>query len=168
VGEESAKAASSAIDGESWGSGAPGSAIQSCPIIPTELFSLRIRLLDRSAQPRKHVRYKLIVGGLELEGFTDEGGAFEHQVPGGTKSGVLTYDDCSWALQIGPLAPPNEAAGAQSRLRNLGCGSSNAVVGVVDQVTRDALSRFQTLHDLDPSGELDDPTAGKLGERHGS
>src|SRR5439155_952984 len=59
-------------------------------------------------------------------------------------------------------------AGAQPRLSNLGYGAFDALAGVLDQITRLALARFQLRHELPASGDLDPTTAARLKERHGS
>ncbi len=71
-------------------------------------------------------------------------------------------------LQLGNLDPISEVRGVKQRLANLGfdCGNTNN-----DELNEDlegALSAFQSAHDLDVTGEIDQATRDKLKDVHGS
>ncbi len=68
-------------------------------------------------------------------------------------------------LRIGVLDPVESVSGVQQRLRRLGlaCGHETTL----GPGTREVLARFQTLHDLDVTGEPDDVTRRKLVELAG-
>lgn len=127
---------------------------------------LRIRLIDADEQPRAGVDYQLKVGGQLLTGTTKTDGMIVQDVPAGVTEAELTWDDFTRKVQIEVLADAGQPAGAQARLRNLGFGALDAIAGVLDELTRLAVTRFQTRHALEVTGELDDPTAAKLKECH--
>ena len=70
---------------------------------------------------------------------------------------------CACAIGLNPSG----VAGAQIRLKNLGY-YQGAGKGEIDSETRTALSRFQTDHEIEPTGQLDEATKAALVDRHGS
>ncbi len=141
---------------------------QPCAVASTKTFKLKLRYLDTSGKPREGVAYKLVVGAQIFEGATDAAGFFEHELPGGSTIADLTYDhELTFRLHIGKMATPNSPAGAQPRLSNLGFGSGDAVKGMLDLSTRDALLRLQHLAELAETSVCDGPTSAELTYRYG-
>lgn len=135
---------------------------------------LVLRLLTAGGEPRKKARYTLTVEGVESPGRTDDDGYLRVAVPPGATRGKLVVksddedeEDEEMVIEIGSLAPHDTIAGAQARLRNLGALSVR-VTGELDDLTRQALTAFQRAREIDPTGELDGPTASALRDAHGS
>ena len=77
--------------------------------------------------------------------------------------------DIEYSIRIGALDPINSPMGAAKRLANLGYLASN--IGGLRNDTATLISAikvFQTVHDLDPSGELDEATTSAIKTAHGS
>jgi len=68
-------------------------------------------------------------------------------------------------FRLRALDPSETVSGAQGRLQALGYGI-DAITGELDELTIDALTAFQEKHQLEETGELDEPTkralAGKV------
>lgn len=135
---------------------------------------LVLRLLTPSGEPRKKAAYVLTVEGADSRGHTDDDGYLRIAVPPGATRGKLVVkaedeedEDEELEIEIGSLAPHDTIAGAQARLRNLGAIALR-VTGELDEPTKQALLAFQRGHEIEPTGELDGPTASKLREAHGS
>ena len=77
------------------------------------------------------------------------------------------FTQATYDLELGRLDPPGTVAGAQQRLRNLGLFAEEAD-GEWTPETVEALRDFQSMCDLEPSGELDASTIDALVDRNGS
>jgi hypothetical protein len=122
---------------------------------------LRLQLLEEG-EPKANMKFALTVDGLTLTGVTDAHGNLEAFVPADAVDGELLLGDQSiYHLQFGELNPPNEIAGVQTRLNNLGfdCGKPT---GEWNPETAAALRYFQGRVNLPETGELDDATRRKL------
>jgi peptidoglycan hydrolase-like protein with peptidoglycan-binding domain len=156
-----------------------------------KLATLRLRLIDDLDKPFASFSYSLEVMGQAYEGVTNTDGLLEEDIPDDAAAGTLTLfappqagtdtpaasDDSKpnvlWTLPltIANLTPASDIAGAQNRLNNLGFFSGPNATGNLDEQTKRALQRFQTLYKLtpaDPSGTLDDDTVKKLTDIYGS
>jgi hypothetical protein len=91
--------------------------------------------------------------------------------PNAVKATIVFYagteNQVSFDLALGNLDPVDTPAGLSQRLNNLhyACPPD---AEVIDEVVRAALRRFQTEHNLDPTGEPDQATQDKLIVVHGS
>lgn len=111
--------------------------------------------------------YTLKVDGVPMpfDGTIPNHGVIEHELPFSSKRALLLvcpYDNApdleeAWQLDIGELNPVEEVDGVQQRLHNLGidCGPIDKLHG---PKTTAALKYFQSIHELEPTGELDDDT----------
>ena len=131
---------------------------------------LRLVIKDEEDNPRPGLPYILEVDGQLSSGKTDTEGLIEQTIAPKAVAGKLRIgtgeEEEEYALQLGRIDPISEISGVQSRLRNLGieCGSADGVLG---QRTIEALKQFQEKYGLQPTGELDEQTRGKLYEIHG-
>lgn len=134
--------------------------------------ALRLKLVAHDGEPLAGESYELDLGdGSPRTGATDGDGKLEELVPAQTSSATLTVGDRVLRLRLGHLNPIAEAkeddfSGVQGRLKNLGYDPGPAD-GKYGPRTRAALAIFQSDEGLDPTGEADDATLGKLVEAHG-
>jgi hypothetical protein len=132
--------------------------------IPT-LF--RMRFID-SDKPRANVPYVLTIDGTLFNGSTDGDGRIEVPIPPNAQQGTLVLGQGKEAktfnLNLGLLAPVSEPEGAIKRLHSLGyhCGL-DPEAGLAD-----AISTFQSDHDLPVTGDLDAATQSRLSEVFGA
>ena len=109
----------------------------------------------------------LDIDGTTTKGTLDGNGILEQFIPPNAKGGRVMFNGGKEIIpiRIGHLNPVDEVSGAQQRLNNLGfrCGSED---GDLDNATKAALLAFQQAHGLNPTGELDAATKGKLSELH--
>lgn len=136
---------------------------------------LKAKVADPDFEPYADKRYELTAGGTRLEGTTGIDGEVEAEVPEEAKTATLkvwideypTGRTRTWLMDIVELPKAKEPRGALLRLKNL--GYLNTEPGdTIDADARAAIVWFQNDHDLEPTGKLDDETAGKLEEAHGS
>lgn len=123
---------------------------------------------DEDDAPIASKPYKLTFDDRTYEGTSGSDGLIEAEIPIQTaNSGQIEIDGHVLALRLGHLDPLAELSGVQGRLHNLGydCG---AIDGQESESLTETLKRFQKAMGLDPSGDLDDATRGKLEEKHGS
>ena len=118
--------------------------------------------------PLKGSRYVLEIDGQLTDGTVPDDGMIRIPMSEKTRSGELrVHVDSSvrvYPLSFGDLDPPHTPAGAAGRLQNLGyLGSADDA-----ELLAEAVGRFQSEHGLSESGRLDDATASKLAEVHGS
>lgn len=130
------------------------------------IFRMQVFTMD---QPRANEAYRLNIDGRTLEGTTDDQGVLEQHVPTGAREGVLIFDSdgTRMILQFGHLNPIDDLSGVQQRLKNLGIyfGPED---GQESPALTSAIQAFQSRMDLEPTGELDQPTRDKLEELHDS
>lgn len=118
-------------------------------------------------EPLAGCRYVLNIEGKLFDGTIPDDGLIRVPIDPNTKKGELRVFVHSiervYPLVFGALDPPHTRTGAIGRLENLGY-----LVGDDEEDLREALKKFQNDHSLSDSGELDDATAVKLAEVHGS
>lgn len=132
--------------------------------IPIE-FELKVMHGD---EPRRGVPYILTVEGERTTGSVPEDGIIRIPIRPSDRSGTLILrpgeSQEEYTLDFGHLDPAHALSGAKGRLRNLGLlGEDDS-----EEALADALGIFQKKHSLPVTGELDDATARKLTEVHGS
>jgi LysM repeat protein len=132
---------------------------------------LKLRLLDVAGEPRKNLKYELVLDSETLSGSTDGDGLLEAVIPPDAETAVLRIvgaePEEEYVLSLGELDPADEISGIQARLENLGyeCGEIDGIYG---PVTATALLAFQHDNKLEESGEVNQATIDKLKELHGS
>ena len=135
-----------------------------------KLPKTKVKLIvhDENDEPIASKPYKLTLDKQIYEGTSASDGLIEAEVPAETvENGELTIDGHVIPIRLGHLDPLSEVSGVQARLHNLGydCG---AIDGQESESLTSMLKRFQKAMELEPTGELDDATRGKLAEKHGA
>jgi hypothetical protein len=129
---------------------------------------MRMQLLN-DGLPHSDVDFELILSGSTIKGTSDREGRIEAKVPPDARKGVLVFGPNRTKISVyfGNLDPIAEISGAQARLNNLGfdCGAQD---GKLQDMTRDAIIRFQETKGIKPSGELCNPTKQALLSAHDS
>ena len=129
---------------------------------------IRVRF-SRNDEPRAYESFRAEVDGMTIEGKTDDDGILELYVSPKIKEITVILGEgkktTTHTLQIGKLDPIEEISGVNSRLMNLGflqedCGEKWT------EASRAGLRQFQTMVDLEPTGELDNETREALCEEH--
>lgn len=119
-------------------------------------------------QPIANEPYVLVVGGNTIRGMTDYLGGIDHEVYAEARRGMLVFPSLRLGmhLRIGFLDPVDQLTGVRARLNNLGfsCGEAD---GDLDDRTEAAIRAFQRHAGLEPTGELDATTRGRLVSLHG-
>jgi N-acetylmuramoyl-L-alanine amidase len=162
--------------GDQWYVPDPEQRRESCATDQQHSFVLKghgtmVELLveDGAGRPLRKAPYRLKVGDKVYEGVSDRDGRVKHQIESDEASGTLTVfadgGGYSWDLAMGHLDPLDEISGTQGRLKNLGYYEEE-ITAALDQATADALKLFQSDHELEITGELDDATRAKLAEHH--
>ena len=162
-----AKLLSSAIKLQSGSERPPGDSADAT----SQTRPLVVRAMDAAHRALANRKYELRVQGKTLQGTTDGDGVATVDVPRDARLARFTVwpDDpprersLSWDVRIAPQADAGSVAGAQQRLANLGLYGGLAH-GEIDHATREAIRRFQRLHELAETGELDDDTRGKIAD----
>jgi len=133
---------------------------------------LRVSLSDENGGSLSGKKFKLEVGGKTIEGQTTGDSAVELDIDPEPAKGKLTVwmgtdpeKELTWNLDLGRIDPIELLSGVQARLNNLGF-LSGPVDGELDDDLKSALTQFQILHGLDPSGAADDDTKAKLVALH--
>lgn len=139
---------------------------------PTKPLSLK--LSDGGYKPYANRPFELMVDGVRYTGTLDGSGGLTQDIPDSATQAVVTVWEgdpptgasVRYAIAMGELEPATSLDGARARLRNLGYapGAGEAL----DDETSVALREFQEDHDLEPTGELDGETSGKLQSVHGA
>lgn len=128
---------------------------------------LRLVIKFDNDEPFVDEPYVLTVEDQEFEGVTDRSGLIEQLVLADAMDGHLQLPErqLTWRLRLGHLDPPDELAGVQGRLNNLGflCGE---VDGVMGPLTAMALRTYQRMRKHEVSGELDEATRVNLVKEH--
>lgn len=117
-------------------------------------------------EPWTDCPFTLVIDGEPFEGTTDGEGFLEIFIPPNASQGTLIMnpdesDRKTYSLRLGTLGSADEIVGMKRRLSNLGfdCGDQlNEVTESFEAVLR----IFQEIHELEISGELDDPTKNKV------
>ena len=118
-------------------------------------------------EPVANASYRLVVDGQTSTGATDANGNVGATISAAARSARLEPDDplLIYNLAIGSLEPPSTVAGAAARIANLGITTD--VVDTLDAAAvMGALRAFQKHAGLEPSGELDAATEGRLKALH--
>ncbi len=125
-------------------------------------------ILYLEGEPRRDEDYELEINGKFVRGKTDGQGKVSISIPPRAQRGklILIKTGEEFNLELGHLDPITEITGVQARLANLGYDVE--VSGKWEERSKEALKLFQKQNELDPSGEIDEPTRSKLKEVHGS
>jgi hypothetical protein len=141
-------------------------------VVKLPAVALRLKLLGVQGEAWAGEEFTLEAAGLPkpIKGTTGPDGALEAKLPVAAKQATLAIRGETFTLELSHLnAIPHDQddplAGAADRLRNLGYHVGEGDAGSL--AVRWALALFQTDHDLEVTGELDDATKGKLVEAHG-
>jgi len=126
---------------------------------------LEVRLMYCGV-PRSEVDYVLYMDGDAREGRTDKGGWVSESIPPDAQRARIIFDlgEDEYDIVLGAVDPIDTVSGVQRRLLHLGYACK--VTGVLDEQTRAALRESQADHDLEPCGDIDDPTVKKLKAAH--
>jgi len=132
---------------------------------------LQLQLLDRDGNPRANLQYTLVIDGRKIAKKTAEDGRISEVIAPNAKKAKLTLkpEDSpveEYELQLGFMNPVTHVTGIQARLKNLGFYPGE-MTGSVDELTSEALSRFQAERGFPVTGELDDATRAALDGLHG-
>lgn len=134
---------------------------------------------DFNLKPYSGKTYHLRADGLKTEGKTDNEGFVTATVPKDVKQVVVTVwiDEYptgrrkTYTLTQAELPAASAPMGAQKRLKHLGYFSGEPTDELTDDA-KNAIAWFQQdhkeSHGIEPTGELDGPTAGALEDVHGS
>jgi N-acetylmuramoyl-L-alanine amidase len=135
---------------------------------------LRVQLKDELDEPLAGKQFELKFGEDLHEGSTDGDGILEAKVEASDEIGELTVwgsgdreaERWLWHIRVGHLDPVEELPGVRQRLNNLGfyCEPKGQEP---DDSLRFAVKGFQRVAGIEPTGEVDDATRGKLVELHG-
>ncbi|MFN0105508.1 MAG: peptidoglycan-binding protein [Bryobacteraceae bacterium] len=154
---------------------------EQCQTTRTHLFRIKgiptrfnVRMLDADNQPIADARYTLRVDGSTFTGSTDPDGQISHIVPPNAGQAVLTVhstdpeeEDEVYEFALRHLNPVDDPKGLRARLKNLGFWRGE-IEGEVDDGVREAISRFQTVAGLEPTGNTDRGTLDALVIMHKS
>ncbi|MBK8943541.1 MAG: peptidoglycan-binding protein [Polyangiaceae bacterium] len=135
---------------------------------------LALKLSDGAFQPYANRPYELVIDGVRFTGNLDGEGGLNQDIPeGATQAQVIVWkgepptgESVAYSIALAELPAASSLEGARTRLANLGYAPGTGEQ--LDPDTETALREFQEDHELEPSGELDADTAGKLSEVHGS
>jgi hypothetical protein len=128
-------------------------------------------VIEENGQPQAGLDFVIEIDGVAAKGVTDTDGKIVWPITPNAKTARLRVGSGIGArimtLQLRALQPVSELAGVQARLANLGY-PTNAVDGVLDDSTRDAIRDFQTDHGLEATGEVTDDLRDLLTQEHKS
>jgi hypothetical protein len=134
----------------------------------------RVRMVDDEA-PLADKPYRLTIDALELSGRTDAEGWIEQFIPPDARKGRLVLvdevtgedriGDDVIEFELGLVAPLEFDGGIRERLVALGYLDGE---DGTDEGFAAALREFQTDHELERTGELDDDTLDALEEAYGA
>ena len=134
---------------------------------------LHLTLKGDEDKPLANKNYRLTLGDAIVTGKTDDKGVLDKPIDPKLRTAKLElFMQCekpesiiTWHLSVGHLDPVTTDTGIQARLRNLGYN-----VGKVDNIvgprTKAAISAFQQIKGLAPSGHIDKATRDALKEQH--
>lgn len=130
---------------------------------------LRVRLMALE-EPHANTRYEIKIDAIIREGQTDGDGMLDEWIPCGAQTArvklFLESREEIYVFDLGNQNPIDEPSGVQQRLKNLGFACEET--GAWDEQTKAALKSFQNRYELDPTGNFDSSTRGKLLEIHGT
>lgn len=137
---------------------------------------LRVKLSDERFEPYADKAFELRAESFKHEGRTGAGGEVEVDVPRSARVAHITVwpkayptgPTRSYAIEIARLPPATTVPGVRARLKNLGYFDGPSEGDQVDSALHAAITTFQTDHQLEPSGRLDEATRSRVLERHGS
>ncbi len=110
--------------------------------------------------------YALIIDGFSpIEGRTTTEGAVVAYVQPQVETAKLVIGRETIEIYFGHLAPISELLGVQQRLFNLGFFTGE-VDGETSSELEAAVQKFQTVFEMDVTGEIDDTLRSKLAEIH--
>ena len=128
-------------------------------------FEIRV---EENGRPLSGNRYVLEIEGRLSDGTIPSDGVIKANMMPRDQQGELRVHVNGkvrvYPLAFGHLDPAHTQAGAEGRLRNLGYVG----IGANDEAFAAALKRFKKDNGLEESDTLDDATAAKLSEIHGS
>jgi hypothetical protein len=128
---------------------------------------LNFRLRDVWGQPRSGVRYTLTVDGNAVSATTGPDGLISQVIPPRAQQATLNLPAGEqYQFNLGFLNPFDSPSGIQGRLKNLGYYQQEPS-GKLDDVTQQALRRFQADANLPVTGEADQATQNALVALHG-
>ncbi|MDQ2643913.1 MAG: OmpA family protein [Myxococcota bacterium] len=141
------------------------------PPAPIPTRRVQLQLLDTAFEPRAGVFYTIVVDdAIFLEHKTDDQGMIDEEVPDIAARVVLQYDEDEVELRVGELPGPEQIAGIQRRLNNLGYETGPSASAMNPQ-TEAALRRFRADRGLgEPAAgasALDAATRDALVSLHG-
>ena len=117
--------------------------------------------------PLKDMDYTLNIDGREKKGKTNgEGWLKEYIVPNAKVAKLKMADGTEFQLKLGDLDPVDEISGIQGRLYSLGLYEEQ-INGRLDDKTKIALALFQSLNELEVTGEADEKTKDLLTQMSG-
>ena len=130
-------------------------------------IDFELKILDGD-EPRVGVRYCVDIEDRQQVGTIPESGIVTLKIRPSDRTGRLILrpgvDQEEYMLLFGHLDPAHAISGAKGRLRNIGFLASDDS----DEAFCDALEGFQRRFSIPITGALDDLTARKLTEVHGS
>lgn len=136
--------------------------------VKLEKATLHLKL-TANLKPLPNEPYVLGLLGEEIEGKTDGSGKLKADIPAdlSTVTLFLPKRRQRYTLALGHIDPAKQASGAQGRLRNFRL-YEGGIHGDLDDETKQAISDFQRIKGIEPTGELDDKTAKALEDEYGS
>lgn len=131
-------------------------------------IDFELKILNAN-KPRAGVPYTISIEDRLAEGKVPEDGILRLRIKPSDRTGWLVLrpsgrEEEKYTLDFGHLDPAHSPSGAKARLRNMGFLSSDDS----EEVFAEALECFQQWLSLPVTGTLDDETAKRLTEEHGS
>ncbi len=125
-------------------------------------------VVKENGKPLEGLPYVLVIEGRSTSGTVPKDGKITAPMFPKDRTGELRVGEGDtlriYPLDIGGLDPAHTRTGCEARLANLGLLGE----GADDETFAQALKKFQSDNGLNASGELDNDTAKKLAEVHGS
>jgi hypothetical protein len=132
---------------------------------------IRLRL-TKAGEPIAGKEYRVEGLPSEVTGTTDGAGELSFEAPVTTREVTVVIESIGsrYHVAIGDLDPHDEITGVRMRLAHLGymAGGLDAVGEPLEQLTKFAVSAFQSAAGLEITGVVDEATLAALVERHGS
>ncbi len=131
-----------------------------------KLFSVQVK--RPSGSPYKNKPYEVFVdGGPPRKGDTDGEGWLRQYIQPNAREAKLTVGGSVTIFDLGHLDPVSEISGVQGRLRILKFYGGE-ISGVLDDDTLEAIRAYQTVHELEVNGQVDEKMRNLLVEESGS